>query len=163
MESFKKVLLIFIAIILIKPVIFSQNELMLGNKKIKVPGIEICNYTVNKNSHINKHFLDIKNGILLYTVIEYSQGVPVHLEVTECKMEDLDMSSCSLGASDQKSSYTPGAIYIIYLYTLRDQVSISTTVYDSTDNPANIQKTAIGRIHFRDYQVAENYYNAYFK
>jgi hypothetical protein len=163
MEASKKVLTTTLFSLLVSTTIFSQTDLMFGTKKIKVPGKEVCNYTVNKNSHIAKDYLDISNGILLYTVVEYADGKPVHIEMTECKLADLDKANCSLGASDQKSLYTPGQIYILYLYTLKDQVNISTTVYESPEAAATIMRTSVSRLHFRDHLVAENYYESYFK
>lgn len=163
MEASKKVLITTLFSVLISTGIFSQTDLTFGSKKIKIPGKEVCNYTVNKNSHIAKDYLDITNGVLLYTVVEYVDGKPVHIEMTECKLSDLDKANCSLGASDQKSVYTPGQIYILYLYTLKDQVNISTTVYESPDATATIERSAVGRLHFRDHAVAESYYESYFK
>jgi hypothetical protein len=163
MESIKKGLGIFFFLLLVIPSLFSQNELKFGDKKIYIPGNEICSYTINKNSHLTKCFLEVKNGYLLYTVIEYNQGQPSYVEITECKVEDLDKSSCSLGSSDQKSTYTPGSIYVIYLYTLKDQVSISTTVYGHPDSLANIEKSSVGRIHFRDLTAAQNFFDTYLK
>ncbi len=163
MDVMKRIFTPLILFILFTPLLFSQNEIKFGDKKIKIPGTEVCSYTVNKNSHITKDYLDIKNGQLLYTVVEYDQGIPVHIEITECNMKDMDKSSCSLASSDQKSTYTPGNIYVIYLYTKADAVSISTTVYDSPNGQATIQKSSIGRIHFRDQSVAENCFDVNFK
>ncbi len=163
MESIKKGLTVFFLSSLMISSLLSQNELKFGDKKIHIPGNEICSYTVNKNSHVTKCFLEIKNGNLLYTTVEYDQGTPVHIEMTECKMEDLDKSSCSLGSSDQKSTYTPGSIYVIYLYTSHDQISISTTTYGSPSAAANIEKGSVGRIHFRDFATAQTCFDTYFK
>jgi hypothetical protein len=163
MDSIKKIFIGAVYILTMSPTVFSQNELKFGEKKIKIPGSEICSYTVNKNSHIDKDYLEIKNGRLLYTVVEYDQGVPVHIEMTECNIADLDKSSCSVGSSDQKLTYTPGAIYVIYLYTSKDQAIISTTVYDSPNGPASIQNSSVGRLHFKDYQVAQTCFDNNFK
>lgn len=163
MEASKKVLTTTLFSVLISATIFSQTNLMFGSRKIQVPGKEVCNYTVNKNSHIAKDYIDISNGILLYTVVEYADGKPVRIEMTECKLSDLDKSNCSLRESDQKSLYTPGQIYILYLYTIKDQVNISTTIYDSPDAVATIMKSSVSRLHFRDHLVAESYYDNYFK
>ncbi len=163
MEASKKLLTTTLFSVLLCTSLFSQTDLMFGTKKISVPGKEVCNYTVNKNSHIAKDYLDINNGILLYTIVEFADGKPVHIEMTECKLADLDKSNCSLRESDQKSLYTPGQIFILYLYTLKDQVNISTTVYDSPDAAATIMKSSVSRLHFRDHKVAESYYQSYFQ
>lgn len=163
METCKKVLITILFSVLLNAAVFSQADLMFGSKRIKVPGKEVCNYTVNKNSHYAKDYLDISNGILLYTIVEFVDGQPVHIEMTECKLADLDKSNCSLKESDQKADYTPGKIFVLYLYTVKDQVNISTTVYDSPDATATIMKSSVSRLHFRDHQVAESYYDNYFK
>lgn len=163
MDVIKRRLTLFLLIILVSSPIFSQNEITFGKKKIKISGTEICSYSINYNSHITKDYLDIKNGILLYSVVEYDQGVPIHIEITECKLTDMDKSSCSIATSDQKSIYTPGLIYILYLYTSADQVSISTTIYDSPNRPTNIQTSSVGRIHFQDLATDENCFDNNFK
>lgn len=162
MESCTKRILPFFLFLLIAPSVYSQTDLMFGTKKIQVPGNEICSYTVNRSSHLAKCYLEIKNDILLYTTVEFKDGNPVRIEMVECKMEDLDKSSCSLGVSDQKSTYTPGEIYVIYLYTLKDQVSISTTVYGAPDSPATVEKSSVGRLHFRNAKVAEDIFANFF-
>jgi hypothetical protein len=163
METTRKVLVTALFSILVSSAVFSQNELMFGSKKIKIPGNEICNYTINKNSHLAKDYLDISNGVLLYTQVEYEQGKPVHIEITECRMEYIDKKNCSLGASDQKSTYTPGQIYVLYLYTLKDEVNISTTIYESPEKMSIIENNSVGRLHFRDLAKAELCYNTYFR
>lgn len=163
METSKKVLITTLCALLISNVVFSQNDFMFGDKKIRIPGSEVCNYTVNSNSHMAKDYLDITDGVLLYTVVEFEQGTVVHIEMTECRMENLDKGNCSLGSSDQKSTYTPGQIYVLYLYTLKDQVNISTTIYQSPNESATVQSSSVGRIHFRDLSKAEICYNTYFK
>lgn len=163
METRKQVLITTLCFVLVSTTLFCQNEFTFGTEKIKIAGSEVCNYTINKNSHFAKDYLDIKNGILLYTAVEFEDGKPIHIEMTECKLTDLDKKNCSLGASDQKSIYTPGQIYVLYLYTLKDQVSISTTIYESPNSAATVQSSSMGRIHFRDHQIAENYFSQYFK
>ncbi len=163
MEARKKVLITTLFSFLISTSLFSQTDLMFGTKRINVLGNEVCSYTVNKNSHIAKDYLDITNGILLYTIVDFVDGKPVRMVMIECKLADLDKSNCSLRESDQKSEYTPGQIYVLYLYTLKDQVNISTTVYESPDAVATIMKSSVSRLHFRDHKVAEGYYDSYFK
>jgi len=143
--------------------VFSQQDLSFGKNKIRIDGNEVCSYTVNKNSHYNRHYLDIQNGVVHYTVVEYDQMIPVHIEITECKLGDLDKTSCSLALSDLKSNYTPGLVYVIYLYTSRDEVNISTTVYNSPDQPAVVEKSSISRIHFRDQIKAQECFDRNFK
>lgn len=143
--------------------LFAQTEVKFGDKKIKIPGSEICSYTINQNHHLAKDYLDLKNGQLYYTVVEYDNGIPVHIEITECKMTDMDKSSCSLASADQKSTYTPGEIYVIYLYTKKDEVNISTTIYDSPNGTATVQNSSVGRIHFHDWAKAESFFDANFK
>ena len=142
---------------------YSQTDLLFGSQKIKIPGTEICSFTINKNSHYERCFLEIKNENLWYTTVEYEQNKPVRIEITECRMAELDKSSCSLAASDQKAAYTPGQVDIIYLYTSKDQVSISTTIYPAPDSPATIERSSVGRIYFRDHHTAETCFNTYFK
>lgn len=162
MESLLKRIVPLLVLFLITKPGHSQIELQFGLKKIQVPGNEICSYTVNRSSHLTKCYLDIKNEILLYTSVEFKDGVAVRIEMLECNMNDLDKSSCSLGVSDQKSTYTPGEIYIIYLYTMKDKVSISSTVYGFPDTPATVEKSSVGRIHFRNQKVAEDVFENFF-
>jgi len=163
MKYVKKCSSILILLLTVSSLLHSQQDLYFGKNKIHIVGSEVCSYTVNKNSHYNRHYLDIRDGEIHYTIVEYEQMVPVHIEITECKLEDLDKSSCSLALSDQKSSYTPGSIYILYLYTSRDQVSISTTIYPSPDQPSRVEKSSVGRIHFRDESKAQACFDTNFK
>lgn len=162
MESYLKRIVPLIVLFLLTKPGNSQIDLQFGTKKIQVPGNEICSYTINRTSHLAKCYLDIKNEILLYTTVEFKDGTPVRIEILECPMGDLDKSSCSLGISDQKSTYTPGEIYIIYLYTIKDRVSISSTVYGAPDVPATVERSSVGRIHFRNQKVAEDVFENFF-
>lgn len=162
MESYMKRYLPFILVLLIYKSANAQTDFQFGTKKVQVPGNEICSYTINRTSNLAKCYLDIKHETLIYTTIEFKEGNPIRIEMLECKLEDLDLSSCSLGISDQKSTYTPGEIYVIYLYTLKDQVSISSTVYGAPDVPASVEKSSVGRLHFRNQKVAEDIFENFF-
>jgi hypothetical protein len=158
MDTVKKLYLPLFLLILLQQGVYSQTELMFGKQKIKIPGNEICSFTINQNSHYERCYLKIENQNLWYTMVEFDQNIPVHIEMTECKLDELDKSSCSLGISDLKSSFTPGQLEVIYLYTSRDQANISTTIL-----PATIEKASVGRIYFRDHSKAEICFNTYFK
>ncbi len=163
MDSVKKLFPPLLFLLFLQHGVYSQTELMFGKQKIKIPGNEICSFTINKNSHYERCYLEIKNQILWYTIVEFDQGNPVHIEMTECNLAELDKSSCSLGVSDLKSSFTPGQLEVIYLYTSKDQANISTTVYPAPDSPATIEKASVGRLYFRDHSKAEICFNTYFK
>lgn len=163
MNSTRKSILLLGLYVLCASIVSSQTELNFGKKKIKIPGNEICSFTINKNSRYERCYLEIKNQDLWYTVVEFENGNPVKIEMTECKLNELDKSSCSLGVSDLKSTFTPGQLEVIYLYTSKDLTGISTTIYPSPDAPATIEKASVGRIYFRDHNKAEICYNTYFK
>jgi hypothetical protein len=163
MDSVKRCYLALLLMGVLSLGAYAQTELSFGKAKIKIPGNEICSFTINSNSHYERCYLEIKNENLWYTVVEYDQGNPVHIEMTECNLAELDKSSCSLGISDQKSSYTPGQLEVIYLYTAKDRTNIATTVYPSPDSPATIERSSVGRIYFRDHNKAEICFNTYFK
>jgi len=163
MESVKKWYFPILLLLLLQQGVYSQTELMFGKQKIKIPGNEICSFTINQNSHYERCYLKIENQNLWYTMVEFDQNLPVHIEMTECNISELDKSSCSLGVSDLKSSFTPGQLEVIYLYTSRDLANISTTIYPSPDVPATIEKASVGRIYFRDHSKAEICFNTYFK
>lgn len=163
MNSTRKSILLLWLYVLCAVIVSAQTELNFGKKKIKIPGNEICSFTINKNSHYERCYLEIKNQDLWYTVVEFDNGNPVKIEMTECKLNELDKSSCSLGVSDLKSTFTPGQLGVIYLYTSKDLTGISTTIYPSPDAPATIEKASVGRIYFRDHNKAEICYNTYFK
>ncbi len=163
MNSIRKSLLPILIFILGSPVLIAQTELDFGKQKIKIPGNEVCSFTVNKNSHYERCYLEIKNQNLWYTTVEFDNGTPVKIEMIECKLDELDKSSCSLGVSDLKSTFTPGQLDVIYLYTSKDITSISTTTYPAPNVPATIERSSVGRIYFRDHDKAEICYNTYFK
>jgi hypothetical protein len=163
MDTVKKLYLPLLLLIFFQQSVYNQTELTFGKQKIKIPGNEICSFTINKNSHYERCFLKIENQNLWYTVVEFDNGNPVHIEITECNLSELDKSSCSLGVSDLKATFTPGQMEVIYLYTTKDQANISTTVYPSPDVPAIIEKASVGRIYFRDHNKAEICFNTHFK